>query len=58
MDNLFFDCMFKKLMKQNKTLVLLIDHYPIIHEAIVDGKIDFHFADILNEYLQNNDVMV
>ena len=52
--NLFFDNTLNKVKTQNKTLILIIDEYPIIYEAIVNGQIDSQFTSLLRGYLQNN----
>lgn len=48
----FFERVFRILGKQNRTLVLLIDHHLIIHDAIVKGKIDPQFSSYLGGYLK------
>jgi len=50
----FFDKVLRKVGKQNKTLVLIIDEYPIIHEAVENGKIESQFVSNLRGYMQNN----
>jgi len=51
---LFFDDILNLIKTQNKTLVLIIDDYSIIQEAITDNRIDSQFLEILREYHQNN----
>ena len=50
----FFDDILYKIKKQNKTLVLIIDEYPVIHEAVVNNKVDSQFVSNLRGYMQNN----
>lgn len=50
----FFDKILRIISKQNKTLILIIDEYPVIHEAIDEGKLDSEFVSNLRGYMQNN----
>lgn len=50
----FFDRVLRKMRKVNKTLVLIIDEYPIIHEAVEKGQVATQFVSNLRGYMQNN----
>lgn len=50
----FFDDILFEVRILNKTLILIIDEYPIIHEAVELGKIDLQFISNLRGYMQNN----
>ena len=52
--NNFFNRMLRKISKLNRTLVLIIDEYPIIHEAVELDKVDAQFISNLRGYMQNN----
>jgi outer membrane protein assembly factor BamB len=50
----FFDDILSNIKRKNKTLILIIDEYPIIHEAVELNKIDSQFISNLRGYMQNN----
>jgi hypothetical protein len=50
----FFDDILLEVGQANKTLVLIIDEYPLIHEAVELGKVDSSFITNLRGYMQNN----
>lgn len=50
----FFEIIILEIKKTNKTLVLIIDDYPRILEAIDDDRIASQFLSVLRGYLQNN----
>jgi outer membrane protein assembly factor BamB len=52
--NNFFNRMLRKISKLSRTLVLIIDEYPIIHEAVELNKVDGQFISNLRGYMQNN----
>ncbi|HEY5123955.1 MAG TPA: AAA-like domain-containing protein, partial [Ignavibacteria bacterium] len=51
---IFFKEILRKIKKQNKILVVVIDEYPKIHENVDLGIIDPQFTSYLRGYMQNN----
>jgi outer membrane protein assembly factor BamB len=51
---IFFNDVLRKIKKLNRTLILIIDEYPIIHEQVNLNKIDAQFISNLRGYMQNN----
>lgn len=50
----FLDDVLMEVEMADKILVLIIDEYPLIHEAVEQGKIDGQFISNLRGYMQNN----
>lgn len=50
----FFEYIILEIKKINKILVLIIDDYPEIHEAICDDRIDSQCISFLRGFLQDN----
>jgi hypothetical protein len=50
----FLDDVLMEVEIADKIMVLIIDEYPLIHEAVEQGKIDGQFISNLRGYMQNN----